>query len=133
MDGRVTSKIRKPDQNNQYGYAMTKPLSTGCIKQLEKMPSWKKCNLLLKALDLDNKLGHLFVVDIDFNAAEADTGTFMDIEVYTPIFEKKVIDPTKRSVFQLSETPRKNINKKPFYQKSQSIKKIYAINHAQKN
>ena len=99
MDGRVTSKIRKPDQNNQYGYAMTKPLPTGCIKELEKMPSWKKCNLLLKAVDLDNKLGHLFVVDIDFNAAEADTGTFMDIEVYTPIFEKKVIDPTKRSVF----------------------------------
>ena len=112
---------------------MTKPLPTGCIKQLEKMPNWKKCNLLLKAVDLDNKLGHLFVVDIDFNAAEADTGTFMDIEVYTPIFEKKVIDPTKRSVFRLSETPRKNINKKPFYQKNQSIKKIFAINHAQKN
>ena len=29
---RVITKISKLDENNQYGSAMTKPLSTGCIK-----------------------------------------------------------------------------------------------------
>ena len=28
---RVISKILKLDENNQYGYAMTKPMPTGCI------------------------------------------------------------------------------------------------------
>ena len=30
---RVISKILKPDENNQYGYAMTKPIPTGSIKK----------------------------------------------------------------------------------------------------
>ena len=30
---RVISKILKLDENNQYGYAMKKPLPTGCIKK----------------------------------------------------------------------------------------------------
>ena len=29
---RVVSKILKIDENNQYGFAMTKPMPTGCIK-----------------------------------------------------------------------------------------------------
>ena len=32
-DRRVTSKIIKFDENNQYGFAMTKPLPTGSIKE----------------------------------------------------------------------------------------------------
>ena len=28
---RIISKIIKFDENNQYGYAMTKPMPTGCI------------------------------------------------------------------------------------------------------
>lgn len=34
---RVITKILKLDENNQYGYAMTKPMPTGCIKD---SPSW---------------------------------------------------------------------------------------------
>ena len=30
---RVVTKILKLDENNQYGYSMTKPLPTGCIKE----------------------------------------------------------------------------------------------------
>ena len=30
---RVITKILKLDENNQYGFGMTKPLLTGCIKQ----------------------------------------------------------------------------------------------------
>ena len=36
-DKRVISKILKLDGNNQYGYAMAKPLITGCMKKLEKV------------------------------------------------------------------------------------------------
>ena len=32
-DKQIISKILKLDENNQYGYAMTKPLPTGCIKE----------------------------------------------------------------------------------------------------
>ena len=41
---------------------MTKPLPTGCIKELKKKPAWKEFNVLLENLDLDDKIGHLFVV-----------------------------------------------------------------------
>lgn len=36
-DKRVISKILKLDENNHYGYAITKPLPTGCIKNQKKM------------------------------------------------------------------------------------------------
>ena len=36
---RIISKIVKLDENNQYGYAMTKPMPTGCIKE-NNSPSW---------------------------------------------------------------------------------------------
>ena len=37
---------------------MTKPMPTGCI-------------LLLKTVELDDKIGHLFVVDIEFDEERA--------------------------------------------------------------
>ena len=45
-DKRVVSKILKLDGNNQYGYAMTKPLITGCMKKLEKVPTGTGSNML---------------------------------------------------------------------------------------
>ena len=36
---RIITKIIKFDENNQYGYAMTQPMPTGCIKQ-NNSPSW---------------------------------------------------------------------------------------------
>ena len=65
MKGVLLTKILKLDENNQYGFAMTKPMPTGCIKE-HPTPSWLKFNLLLKTADLDDKIGHLFVVDIEF-------------------------------------------------------------------
>lgn len=44
---------------------MTKPMLTGCIKE-QLPPSWLKFNLLLETVDLDDDIGHLFVVDIEF-------------------------------------------------------------------
>ena len=46
-DYRVISKIIKFDENNQYGFAMTKPMATASIK--EKLPSWIEFNLLMES------------------------------------------------------------------------------------
>ena len=40
---RVITKILKLDENNQYGFAMTRPMRTGCIKE-HPSPSWVKFN-----------------------------------------------------------------------------------------
>ena len=67
---RVITKILKLDKNNQYGYAMTKPMPTGCIKE-PPSPSWLKFNLLLKTVNLDDTIEHLFVVNIEFDEERA--------------------------------------------------------------
>ena len=41
---RISSKILKMDENNQYGQAMTKPLPYGCIKKQEHIPSISEFN-----------------------------------------------------------------------------------------
>ena len=63
---RVISKILNLDENNQYGYAMTKSLPTGGIKK-HKPPDWRKLNLMLETTDLDDPVGHLFVVGIFYD------------------------------------------------------------------
>ena len=60
---RVISKILKLDENNQYGYAMTKPMPTGCIHS-DPDTSFRTFNLLLEKVDLDDQIGHLYIVDI---------------------------------------------------------------------
>ena len=52
---RVISKILKMDENNQYGFAMTKPMPTGCIKE-NNSPSWLTFNLLLETVTLEDKI-----------------------------------------------------------------------------
>ena len=34
---RVMTKILKLDENNKYGFAMTKPMPTGCIKTIQRL------------------------------------------------------------------------------------------------
>ena len=89
LDRTVISKILNPDQSSLYGYLMTKPLPTGCIKQQEKLPSWKKFNLLLNTVDFYDQISPLFLVETEYIAAEADSRTIRGNRVYTPIFEKK--------------------------------------------
>lgn len=61
--------------------------------------------MLAEKVDLDDLTGHLFVFDIDFNFEKAAAKTLMYNEIYTLLFKKqKMIDPTEKSVFQLSET-----------------------------
>ena len=93
----------KLDENNQYGNAMTKPLPTGCIKDDEDI-SWETFNFLLESVGFEDEIGHLYIVDIEFNVKNATEREYAYNETYPPIIEKqKTIDPCERSVFQLLE------------------------------
>ena len=80
---------------------MTKPLPTGCIKD-DKDISWETFNFLLESVSFEDKIGHLYIVDIEFDVKNSTEGEYAYNEIYPPIIEKqKTIDPCERSVFQL--------------------------------
>ena len=100
---RVITKILKLDENYQYGHGMTKPLPTGCIKDNDDI-SWKTFNFLLVNVSFEDAIGHLYIVDIEFDTKNATETEFANDEIYPPIIEKqRTIDPCERSVFQLLE------------------------------
>ena len=106
----IITEILKKDENNQYGFALTKPVPTGCIKE-HPAPSWLKFNLLLKTVDLDEKIGHLFIVDIEFDEKRATEREYLYNEILPPIIEKqKILQANQRSVYQLLELFGKTIN-----------------------
>ena len=78
----IIREILKFGENNQYGFAMTKPMPTGCIKE-QSAPSWLKFNLRLETVDLDNEIGHLFVVNIESDEKEANEEECMYNEILT--------------------------------------------------
>ena len=84
---RFSSKIIKMDENNQYGMAMTKPLPYGYIKKQNKLPNFTELEQLLKSITLEDKIGHLFTVDIEFFNINPKTLLFN--EIFPPIFEKQ--------------------------------------------
>ena len=47
---RISTKILKMDESNQYRNAMTKPLPYGFVKKQEKIPSLREFNLFLNNL-----------------------------------------------------------------------------------
>ena len=100
---RVITKILKLDENNQYGHGMTKSLPTGCIKDNSDL-SWKSFSLLLESVSLEDRIGHLYIVDIEFDTKNASEKILAYNEIYPPIIEKhKLIDPCERSTYQLLE------------------------------
>ena len=100
---RVVTKILKLDGNNQYGYSMTEPLPTGYIKE-NKNFSWVDFNILIESVDLTDKIGHLFVVDIFFDAKNANKKQLLYNEVFPPVIEKqKILEMYERSAYQLLE------------------------------
>ena len=107
---RFSSKIIKMDENNQYGQAMTKPLSYGCIKKKKKVLSLEELPDFLKSVTLDDKIGHLFTIDIEFTDINAKTLFFN--KIYLPIFEKnKKISPHERSTTQVMSRAQKKKDK----------------------
>ena len=101
INKRVISKILKLNENKQYGHAMKKPLPTGCIKNDPDL-SWTTFNLLLESVNLEDKIGHLYIVDIKSDYENATEKQITYNEIYPPIVEKqKTIDPCEKSVYQL--------------------------------
>ena len=100
---RVITKILKFDENNQYGIGMTKPLPTGCIKDSDNI-SWTTFNNLLESVSFDDTIGHLYIVNTEFDFKNATERQFAYNEIYPPIIEKqRIIDSCERSAFQLIE------------------------------
>ena len=109
----VITKILKLDENNQYGFAMTRPMPTGCIKE-HPSPSWVKFNLPPETVSLDDPIGHLFAVDIEFDDQNATEKQLLYNEIFPPIIEKqKILDANERSVYQLLELFDETSNNKP--------------------
>ena len=107
---RVISKILKLDENNQYGHAITKPLPTGCIKNDPDL-SWNIFNLLLESVNLNEQIGHLYIVDIKFDLQNATEKQIVYTEIYPPIIEKqKTIDANEKSIYQLLDNLREGQN-----------------------
>ena len=99
---KIVRKIIKMDENNQYGYAMTKPLPTGSIKKMKRAPTLREFELILQSISNTDKIGHLVLVDIEFDRKNATEKQIFFNEIYTPIFEqKKVLCANERLVFQL--------------------------------
>ena len=82
---------------------MTKPLPTGCIKD-DKDISWETFNFSLETVSFEDKIGYLYIVDIEFDVKNATKREFAYNKIYPPIIEKqKTINFCERSVFQLLE------------------------------
>ena len=107
---RIISKIIKLDENNQYGHAMTKPLPTGSLKDNLDI-SFATLNKLINTVSLTDTVGHLYVVDIEFNHEKATLRQLYYNDIYPPIIEKQTtIDPKERGIYQLLDNFREGTN-----------------------
>ena len=124
---RVISKVIKLDEHNQYGYAMTKPMPTGCIKEDPSSCSLLKFNLLLETVDLDDPIGHLFVVDIEFDEGNATKQQVLFNEIMQLIIEKqKILEANECSVYRLLDLIKKNISNNALrYEGNKNLHPLY--------
>ena len=78
---RVITKIPKFDENNHYGFGMTKPMSNGCIKEKEPH-SWLHFHILLETVDLNDCIGHILIVDTFFDEENATEKQLLYNEIF---------------------------------------------------
>ena len=64
------NKNLKLDENNQYGFGMAKPLPTVFLKE-NLDTSWRTVNFILQNVSLSDQIGHLYVIDIEFDHTKA--------------------------------------------------------------
>ena len=89
---------------------MTKPLLYGCIKRKKIVLSLEELPELLKSVTLEDKIGHIFTLDMEFS--DINPKTLLFIEIYLPIFEKnKKISPHERSTSQIMSRAHKKKDK----------------------
>ena len=83
----MITEILKLDENNQYGFAMIKPMPTGCIKEKDLL-CWLDFHILLETVDSNVSIGHLFIVDIIFDRKNATEKQLLYNEIIPLIIEK---------------------------------------------
>ena len=76
------------DQNNQYVNAMTKPLVIGSIEKEKKVLTLREFDIIIQGILDDEKIGHVFVVGIEFDQENAREKQLFLNEICTS-FEKK--------------------------------------------
>ena len=76
---RISSKILKMDENNQFDMAMTKPLPYSCIKKQDQLLSLMEFTKIINEISYEGTVGHLFIVDIKFNDINSKTLLFNEI------------------------------------------------------
>ena len=65
-------------------------------------PLGKKIDLLIEFVTLDDKIGHLFVVDIEFDKKNVTERELLYNKVLPPVIEKqKLVDANERSIYRL--------------------------------
>ena len=96
------------DENNQHGNAMTKPLPTDNIKKEKKVPNLREFNLIIQGISDQDKIGHLFVLDIEFDQENASEKNHFSTRSTLPFSKKKVLSANERSFFQLLDAMRMN-------------------------
>ena len=107
---RFLSEIIKMDENNQYGQTMAQPLPYGSIKRKEKVLSLEELPELLKSVTLEDTIGHIFTLDMEFS--DVNPKTLLFNEIYLPIFEKnKKISLHERSTSQIMSRAQKKEDK----------------------
>ena len=97
-DKTLVGKILKMDENKQCGNALTKPLPTGSIRSRET-PTIREFNLIIEGISDEDKIGHLFIVDVEFNEEKTSEKHLLFNEIYTPIFEKKEGSSPHRKIY----------------------------------
>ena len=88
------------DENNQYGFAMTKPMPYGCIKLKKNLPTLEELKDLFANVTLEDKIRHLFVVDIIFDDIN-EKAIFFQQTLSSYIEKNKIIAPFERSCVQI--------------------------------
>ena len=73
-------------------------MPSDCIKQ-NNSPSWLEFNLLLENISLDDSIGHLFIVDIEFDEQNTTKKQYMYNEIFQPIIEKQKTLEGKQTIF----------------------------------
>ena len=88
---RIVTTILKMDENNHYGNAMIKPLLVDVKKKQKTCPNLRKFEFLIESLSHEDKIGHLFIVDIKFKEEKENEKIFFSIKFPLQYLKKKNI------------------------------------------
>ena len=99
------TKILKMDENNQCGNAMTKPFPTGSIKRTKELPTMREFDLTVQGISDTDKIGHLFIVDIEFDHKNATKNRYFLMKFIQQFLRKTKFCSPKKNRYSNSLAP----------------------------